>query len=215
VVVAWAATVTALAAGCAGAPSNTAPAPAVASASVAPDAAASGAPAPASSAAAPSGAPEVNPAGDIPDNQVFVPFTSPDSAVVVSVPEGWARSTDGAATVFTDKFNSVRVEVGPRASAPDPASVRTSDVPLLQASTPGFALHDVQSVRRKAGAAVLVTYDADSPVNPVTGKWVLEAVERYTFWQGGKQAVVTLAGPTNADNVDPWRIVTDSLRWNA
>jgi hypothetical protein len=95
--------------------------------------------------AAPAGAPEVNPAGDIPDNQVLVPFTSPDGALVVSVPEGWARSADGTATMFTDKFNSVRVEVAPRPAAADVASARATDVPQLQASVPGFALHDVRS----------------------------------------------------------------------
>jgi hypothetical protein len=55
---------------------------------------------------------------------VFVPFTRPDGAVVVSVPQGWARSSDGPATVFTDKFNSVRVEDAPRPSAADVASSR-------------------------------------------------------------------------------------------
>ena len=165
--------------------------------------------------ATPAGATEVNPAGDIPDNQVFVPFTSPDNAVVVSVPEGWARAADGTATVFSDKFNSVRIEVASRATAADVASARATDLPQLQASVPGFVLHDVRSVQRKGGTAVLITYDADSAVNPVTGKAVRASVERYTFWQGGRQAVLTLAGPTGADNVDPWRIVSDSLRWRA
>ena len=31
----------------------------------------------------------------------------------------------------------------------------------------------------------------------------------------GKDVVLTLSGPKGADNVDPWRIVTDSLRWTA
>ena len=74
-------------------------------------------------------APEVNAAGDIPDNQVFVPFTAPDGAVVMSIPQGWARSSDGPATVFTDKFNSVRVEDAPRPSAADVTSSRAEDVP--------------------------------------------------------------------------------------
>jgi hypothetical protein len=204
------------AAGCAGAPAGptaTTPAPTVASTAQTPTVAASAPPTTAD--ATPAGAPEINPAGDIPDNQVFVPFTSPDNALVVSVPEGWARSTDGTATVFTDKFNSVRIEVAPRATAADVASARATDVPQLQVSIPGFALHDVRSVQRKGGTAVLITYEADSAVNPVTGKRLREAVERYAFWQGGRQAVLTLAGPTGADNVDPWRIVTDSLRWRA
>jgi hypothetical protein len=33
------------------------------------------------------------------------------------------------------------------------------------------------------------------------------------FTRGGRTAVLTLSGPRGADNVDPWRIVTDSLRW--
>ena len=160
-------------------------------------------------------APEVNAAGDIPDNQVFVPFTTPDGAVVVSVPQGWAQSSDGPATVFTDKFNSVRVEDAPRPAAADVTSARAEDVPQLQASVPGFTLGDVHMVRRTAGAAVLITYEADSAPNPVTGKVVREAVERYTFWHDGQEAVLTLSGPKGADNVDPWRIVTDSLRWQA
>ena len=211
----WAVTAAALvvaAAGCAGAPAGTTPVPTAPS--TAPPTAAASASAAATNAT-PAGATEINPAGDIPDNQVFVPFTSPDNAVVVSVPEGWARAADGTATVFSDKFNSVRIEVASRATAADVASARATDLPQLQASVPGFVLHDVRSVQRKGGTAVLITYDADSAVNPVTGKAVRASVERYTFWQGGRQAVLTLAGPTGADNVDPWRIVSDSLRWRA
>jgi hypothetical protein len=182
--------------------------------------------APASAAAAPSpaagaasapnpNAPEVNAAGDIPDNQVFVPFSPPEGGFTVSVPEGWARSSDGPATVFTDKFNSVRVESALRSTAADVAGTRTTDVSGLQGTVPGFVLGDVREVQRTAGRAVLVTYEADSAPNPVTGKAVRQAVERYAFWHAGRQVVLTLSGPTGADNVDPWRIVTNSLRWQA
>ena len=167
----------------------------------------------ASSAAAPNpNAPEVVAAGDIPDNQVFVPVTPAGARFTVSVPQGWAQTGDAGATVFTDKFNSVRIETVDRATAPDPASVRTQDVAVLQ-RTPGFALGDVREVQRTAGPGVLATYSATSPVNAVTGKSVTEAVERYVFWRGGHEAILTLAGPQGSDNVDPWRTVTDSLRW--
>jgi hypothetical protein len=115
--------------------------------------------------------------------------------------------------VFTDKFNSVRIHSGPRSGTPDVASVRAQDVPAVQAATPGFVLGDVQEVHRAAGAAVLVTYTAPSPPNPVTGKSVTEAVERYVFGRPGQEAVLTLSAPKGADNVDPWRAVTDSFRW--
>src|SRR3984957_8822393 len=56
---------------------------------------------------------ENTPAGDIPDNQPFAPFTPSGGLFTVSVPEGWARTTEGAATVFTDKLNTVRIETRP------------------------------------------------------------------------------------------------------
>src|SRR6185437_14760302 len=139
----------------------------------------------------------------------------PEGGFAVSVPEGWARSSDGPATVFTDKFNSVRVESALRSAPADVASTRSTDVPELQGAVPGFVLGDVREVARTAGRAVLVTYEADSAPNPVTGRSVREAVERYAFWHAGRQVVLTLSGPTGADNVDPWRIVTNSLRWQA
>ena len=171
--VTWAVTAAALvlaAAGCAGAPAgSTASTPTPTVARTAPAPTAASAP-PATADATPAGAPEVNPAGDIPDNQVFVPFTSPDNALVVSVPEGWARAVgrhrDGVHRQVQQRAHRGR----PRAPAADVASARATDVPQLQASVPGFALHDVRSVQRKGGTAVLITYDADSAVNPVTGR---------------------------------------------
>jgi hypothetical protein len=174
-----------------------------------------GTPPPAAAAPPDPNAPEVNDAGDIPDNQVFVPFAAPDGTFSVSVPEGWARSGDGSATVFTDKFNSIRIEAQDRATAADVAAVRAEVVPRLQASVPGFALGEVRLVQRRGGPDVLLTYEADSPPNPVTGKSVRQSVERYAFWHGGSEAVLTLSGAKGADNVDPWRTVTDSLRWQA
>lgn len=157
-------------------------------------------------------APEQNAAGDIPDNQVFVPFSPADHSFTVSVPEGWARTTDGDATVFSDKYNSVRVETVPR---PQQLTVRTAtdeEVPTLR-SLPGYHAGAVDTVRRTAGNAVLITYEMTSTSDPVTGKTVTDSVERYEFWQGGIEAILTLSGPKGADNVDPWRTVTDSLRW--
>jgi hypothetical protein len=192
-------------AGCAG----TAPTPA-SSASGSPGSAVAASPA--SNAPNPN-APEIVAAGDIPDNQVFVPVTPAGAPYTVSVPQGWVQSNAGAATVFTDKFNSIRMEARPMAAVPDVASVQAQDVPAVQASSPGFTLGSVQAVQRKAGPAVLMTYSATSATNAVTGKSVTEAVERYVFWRGGQEAILTLSGPKGSDNVDPWRMVTDSFRW--
>src|SRR4051812_43918619 len=63
-----------------------------------------GSPAASSSPAAPH-ATEFNPPGDIPDNAVFVDHVAPGSHVHFTVPEGWAQTTKGGSTSFTDKYN--------------------------------------------------------------------------------------------------------------
>jgi len=134
---------------------------------------------------------EVNPAGDNPDNQVYVRYAVPGAGFSVRVPEGWSRISRGGAVVFTDKLNAIRLETG--------APVRHAGKAAV--------------VHRQAGAAQKLTYLAKAPPDPVTGKTVTDAVERYVFTHAGRTAVLTLSGPRGADNVDPWRIVTDSLRW--
>ena len=153
-------------------------------------------------------------AGDIPDNQAFVPYVDPAKTFTVTVPEGWARTSAGAGTLFTDKYNSVRIDTA-ATTAPTVASAQATDLPAISAAAKGFHLGKVSMVNRKAGSAVLITYQADSAPNPVTGKLAVEAVERYEFWKAGHEVILTLAAPVGSDNVDPWRTVTDSFGWSA
>jgi hypothetical protein len=156
--------------------------------------------------------PEVNAQGDIPDNQQYVAYSPPDRAYSVKVPEGWARTTGPATATFTDKLNSIRVDVSKSPSAPTPARVRTETA--AYGRTAGhFAAGPVDTVSRHAGKAVVARYRADAAADPVTGKVVNDDVERYEFWKNGTLVTLTLSGPHGADNVDPWKIVTDSFRW--
>jgi len=165
-----------------------------------------------SGAAGPSVA-DTNTAGDIPDNTAYIPVRGPSGQWEVSVPQGWARTSVGNAIVFTDKLNSVRLEDKPAASAPTVDSVNATEIPAIRSSGHGVAFGTVATVQRKGGSAVQVDYSSDSAPDPVTGKVVHDAVERYEFFQNGTEAVVTLTGPVGADNIDPWRAVTDSVRW--
>jgi hypothetical protein len=158
-------------------------------------------------------APDVTPPGDIPDTQVYVPYSPPGGGYSVKVPEGWSRSSSGGAVVFTDNLNSIRLESVPTSKAPTVASAKQSLVPQLSHSVNGFSTPKVSTVSRTAGPAVLVAYFAWGKPNPVTGKKPPEAVERYVFFHKGKEVILTLSGEKNADNVDPWRIVTNSLRY--
>jgi hypothetical protein len=158
-------------------------------------------------------APEHSPPGDIPDNQAFVAYAPPGASYSVKVPEGWSRTTAGGAVSFTDKLNTVRLEEASAAAPPTVSAVRHALLPKLASTEKSFKAGTITMVKRKAGPAVRVTYLALGKPDPVTGKVRVDAIERYLFFHKGREAVVTLSGPKGADNVDPWRTITDSLRW--
>jgi hypothetical protein len=160
-----------------------------------------------------SAAAEVNAAGDIPDNQAFVTYAPPGAAYSIKVPEGWARATDGAATTFTDKYNTIRIETIAAATAPTAASVTSTDLAAIAGRAKGYVAGKVSVVARAAGQAVLAIYQVDAPPNAVTTKAVRLDVERYVFWKNGTAAIVTLSSASGSDNVDPWRTVTDGFGW--
>jgi hypothetical protein len=91
--------------------------------------------------------------------------------------------------------------------------VTASELGRLRAATPGFAKPSVTAVTRPAGRVVLVRYEARSGRDAVTGRTVIDDVERYEYWKTGRLAAVTLEAPHGSDNVDPWRRITTSFRW--
>jgi hypothetical protein len=154
---------------------------------------------------------ETSPPGDIPDNQAFVRFAPSGSHFEVKVPEGWARRSPGAATTFTDKLNSITMSEQRAVAAPDAAAGRAQLKRF--AGLQGFKAGKVSAVKRAAGTVLRITYDARGPKDPVTGRARTRAFERYEYFRHGRKATLTLAGAKGADNVDPWRIVSDSLHW--
>ena len=60
---------------------------------------------------------------------------------------------------------------------------------------------------------IKAVYTTMSPPNPVTGKRVLLAVDRYYLWHAAKVAVVDLGTPVGVDNVDAYRLMIESFRW--
>jgi hypothetical protein len=196
--------VTAILAACSGTSATSAPT----------DSSGSTSPAVAATSQPPAAATELNPSGDIPDNQAYVAFSPAGGGYSVKVPEGWSRTATAATTSFTDKLNHIEVSMVAAPAQPSVASVTNTDVPSIQAKVPKFAMGKATSVVRHGGRAVLLTYQGDSAPDQVTGKVVRDAFERYTFYRAGERVDLTFSGPTNADNVDPWRIVSDSLRWS-
>jgi hypothetical protein len=167
-----------------------------------------------SSSSTPSTTKEVNPAGDIPDNQAFVAYRPPGQGYSVKVPEGWSRSNVGGAVVFTDKLNAIRLETVPAQAPLTVREARATEVPKLVKTVKGFRPGTVSTVTRSAGPATRITYLATGSPNLVTGKVTQDAVERYVFFHKGRDVVLTLSGPKTADNVDPWKLVSNSVRWS-
>jgi hypothetical protein len=156
---------------------------------------------------------ESSPPGDIPDDTVFVAYQA-RGGFRFRFPEGWARTSTGSSVTFTDKLNTVTASWLPAASAPTVASARHSEIRQLESSERAFQLGDVTSVSLPGGNAVLITFEENSEPNPVTGRQYRLDFQRFEFFRGGTEAVLTLSSPVGADNVDPWRIISESFAWS-
>ena len=96
---------------------------------------------------------EVNPPGDIPDNQAFVTYTAKDGGYSIAMPEGWARQESGPNVTFVDKLHQFSVEVRCAGTAPTVESAQTVEAADLAQQMPAFELVDVTAVDLPAGPA--------------------------------------------------------------
>lgn len=152
---------------------------------------------------------EKNPPGDIPDDQIFVPYKSPASGYSLKVPEGWARSEKGSDVQFIDKFDGVAVIVDSAATPPTMNDV----VARLGKAEKGFKVAGTKEIRLPAGSALMVKYESESEANPVTNKRIRLEDEAYAFYKNGKIAILILWAPVGADNADQWKLISESFRW--
>ena len=167
---------------------------------------------PHASAAEKAVAPERNPPGDIPDTQVFVTYTSP-LGFAIKVPEGWSRKESAQSVSFADKYNTIEVALASAAAAPTADSVKSADVRDLEKTGLAVKLTKVKDVKLKSGAAVLVSYTANSAPNAVTNKQIRIEHDRYLIYKDGKLAVLDMAAPQGADNIDDWSMMANSFHW--
>lgn len=157
-------------------------------------------------------APEHNPPGDIPDNQVFIDYSS-SLGFLLKVPEGWARRDLQNGAVFTDKYDGVAVTELPWAAAPNKASAEQTLAPQIVANARAVTITKIEEVTLPAGRAVRVSYGSNSEPNPVTNKAIRLENARYYFWKDGKLVSLDLSAPWGADNVDQWTMMAHSFRW--
>ncbi len=157
-------------------------------------------------------APETNPPGDIPDNQVFVTYTSPDG-YALKVPEGWSRTEIDHGVRFFDKYDEIDATLGAASTAPTASSAKADEIPGLKTTGHAVKVTAVEDVKLAAGRAVRISYLSNSAPNPVTNKQTRIEHERFILFKDGKTLTLDLAAPAGADNVDQWQLISNSLKW--
>jgi hypothetical protein len=159
-------------------------------------------------------APETNPPGDIPDSQVFITYTSP-LGFSLKVPEGWARSDRADGAQFVDKYDSIDLSAITASSAPTVKTVRANEAVALVKTGRAVKITSIKSMKLPAGNVVLIAYTSNSEPNTVTGKQIRLDNNRYLFFSNAGQLVsLDLSAPVGADNVDQWKLMSESFHWN-
>ncbi len=156
--------------------------------------------------------PEVSPPGDIPDTQVFITYKSP-AGFSFKVPEGWARKDAGDTTSFQGKYDVVAATV---AQISQPLDIEYANQALDSIFQKGRAIAAGKAfvVQLPDGEAVKISYTENSEPNAVTGKQIRMESERYYFAKAGKVVSLYLSAPLGSDNVDQWKLMSSSFRWN-
>jgi hypothetical protein len=152
--------------------------------------------------------------GDIPDNQVFLVLRNAHPGYSMKYPEGWTIQGSGSDKLtISDKNNIVRVVIA-RGPSPSPASV-SSALDALKRSSPTLTFTTPHAFVLPASAhTVKAVYTTESAPNPVTGKRVKLIVDRYVLpGPGGRVATVDLGTPVGVDNVDAYRMMSQSFSW--
>ncbi len=159
-------------------------------------------------------APEINPPGDIPDDQVFITYKSP-KGFSMKVPEGWARSDTADGVAFADKYGRIDLSSTAVKKAPSEASIQSGEVAALKADGHAVDVKKMRTLKLPAGRTVAVDFLSNSDTNPVTGRKIRLENRRLYFVQGGKEVALTLSAPAGADNVDQWTMMAKSFRWTS
>jgi hypothetical protein len=149
--------------------------------------------------------------GDIPDNQVFLTFTDHPAGYSIRYPEGWARRGSGTDVTFQEKANVIHVVVM-EGTQPTSASA-TAALERLKHSDPTIKVGTPEQLTIAGAPVVKVTYTRLSAADPVTDKRLPLTIDRYLYARGGKVATLDLGTPVGVDNVDAYRMISQSFRW--
>jgi len=149
--------------------------------------------------------------GDVPDNAVFLTDHQTTLHFSIQYVEGWQVTTRPDGVVIHDKDSSETVTVVDLPSDLG-AWISSTDLPSLQGQV-GFRLIKQDRVKVGSGTDDRLVYHILSPPDPVTGKQVPSTVDRSYVPGSTKLAIVSLSTPDGVDNVDAFRQMIESFRW--
>jgi hypothetical protein len=149
--------------------------------------------------------------GDIPDNQIYLSYSDPQAGYSIKYPEGWTRSGSPNDITFAAKNNRVHIVIA-NGAAPSVAEV-SAELTKLRASTPTLSFSPPKAINLTSGPAIKASYTTQSAPNAVTGKSVQLIVDRYEFAHGAKRATVDLGTAQGVDNIDAYRMMINSFKW--
>ena len=152
--------------------------------------------------------------GDIPDTQVFVTFRSAVGGFSVDAPEGWARTENGADVKFTDHFDGEQVTIRPSAAPPTIDSAQHDQVPAIRSGGRAVTVEGVKGTTPDNGTPIItISYSSNSEPDAVTAKQVRLSVVTTLYYRQGKVAALTVWAPSGTDNMDQWKRISESFRW--
>jgi hypothetical protein len=149
--------------------------------------------------------------GDIPDNQVFLTFKDTGAGYSIQVPEGWARKGSGNDVTFQDKNNIAHVVIA-KGALPS-AAAAVAELKASSKTASSLQVGAAQKLTAGGGPALKLSYSTVSAPNPVTGKRVQLIVDRYLYAKSGKKATIDLATAKGVDNVDAYKMMARSFKW--
>jgi hypothetical protein len=144
---------------------------------------------------------------------VFVKYVNAAGGYELSVPEGWSRTEIGTDVSFIDKFDGVKVRL---ISFSDPFtldSIQSKQLVDLQKSERAVTVRSVVEKAVNGEKAILISYESNSEPDAVTGKQMRLEDQCFFFYKNGKLAALTLWAPFGADNVDQWKLMSESFKW--
>jgi hypothetical protein len=156
-----------------------------------------------------------NPPGSIPATQAYTSYKSPSGGFAVDLPDGWARSENGAQVTVLDGYDGIGcglLEIP--GGAPTVESVRQTQVPQLEQNGHAVRVESVESVTLPGGPAVLIRFTSNSDPQAQSGQRIRLANEMYLVYQGGRVAALNLWAPKGSDHAAGWQRVVNSFRWS-